>query len=260
MLQEQCRLKQQIASTENNVKRNERYQVKISSRREKIRVTQNSSRKAKREREKAVEKGKGQDEKQRDVGKIARAFHLSFYFILFLHIYTERGVSQYEISHFGCKTCSIERTIARRERKRDRVIEICARGGKFIFFLYIIERCTTLSHREKKEKTCSLFTALACQKKRKANDVIHERQASGRAVRISGEKNESLTTSLTRRSVVHAEQFSRASDINRQHFDIARLLVYLSRSFLQNKENSFDKTKREKHLYVAIISLKNMFP
>lgn len=29
--------------------------------------------------------------------------------------------------------------------------------------------------------------------------------------------------------------------MNRQHFNIARLLVYLSRSFLQNKENDFEK-------------------
>lgn len=37
-----------------------------------------------------------------------------------------------------------------------------------------------------------------------------------------------------------------ASSINRQHFDIARLLVYLSRSFLQNKENGFDKKKKNR--------------
>ena len=54
-----------------------------------------------------------------------------------------------------------------------------------------------------------------------------------------------------------------ASSINRQHFDIARLLVYLSRSFLQNKENGFDKkkrTERMKRFCATIISRRHLFP
>lgn len=108
--------------------------------------------------------------------------------------------------------------------------------------MFVVHRSGLLGEKKKKSKRCNTQRAGRLF----GSWGVFLRSESVRLVEESSRGH-------PRRTALHP-----APDINRQHFDIARLLVYLSRSFLQNKENGFDKKIRNvrEHLRVLIISRK----
>lgn len=122
------------------------------------------------------------------------------------------------------------------ERKREREWEIW-KGVLFIHYRELYHNY----HIGKEEKDMFVVHCSGLLGKKKKGKQCNTRRVGGETARISRFRDAWWRPKAAR----ERPSPSRPSSINRQHFDIARLLVYLSRSFLQNKENGFDKKNKQ---------------